>query len=78
MLLEVKSVLLAESQLQEVVIKGLFGYVNFGCSILQGVPHKIAVSQDSIIKSAPETDFLNNFFDGSFLSSLALVFGLTL
>ena len=51
--LEVKRVLLSKSQLQKVVIEGLFGYVHFGRCVFQRVPHKISVSQDSIIKSAP-------------------------
>ena len=61
--LKVKAVLLAEAQLQEIIVEGLLAHLNFLGGIFEAVAHEIAIAIDSIVELAPEGHFLNDVRD---------------
>lgn len=71
-LLKVKSILLAKTQLEQIVIQTLFGYAHLSCCILQTVADKISLSVDAIVEFPPERNLLDDVGDGSLLSSLCV------
>jgi len=72
-LLEVKPVLLAKSELEQVIIKRLFGNVNFLCGIFQRVSNEVPITQNPIVQLAPQADLLNNLVNRPLLSTLAVM-----
>lgn len=72
-LLKVEVVLFAEAQLQQVVVKRLLGHVHFRRSVFERIPHKIAISENSVVQTAPKTHLLNDFLNRSLLSTFTLV-----
>lgn len=72
-LLKVKSVFLAKTKLEQVVIETLFGYAHFGCCVLKTVADEISVSVNAIVEFAPERNLLNDVGDGSLLGSLRIL-----
>lgn len=73
MLLKVKAVLFAESELQEVVIKRFLADSYFSGSFFEAVSHLFAVYQDPVVQLAPESHTVDNVGDASFLGSPVLV-----
>jgi hypothetical protein len=73
-LLEVEAELLAEPELQQVVVQGLLGDPNFLCRVFEGVPEQVAfVVVHTVVELPPETHFLNDLLDGSLFGPLLLV-----
>jgi hypothetical protein len=72
-LLKVKSILLAKTQLEQIVIETLFGYAHLGCCVLQTVADQISLSVDAIVEFPPERNLLDNVGDGSLLCSLRVL-----
>lgn len=48
-LLKVKAILLAEAQLEQVVVEGLLADAHFGGRVLQTVAHEIAFTVDAVV-----------------------------
>ena len=74
MLRKVEAVLLAKPKLEKVVIQGLLGYANLLCCIFEGVPHEVAILEDSIVELPPQRDLLDDLLDGSFLGAFVTLF----
>ena len=65
-LLEIETILLSESKLEQVVIEGLLRDIDFGCCIFEGVANKISISKNSIVQFSPKTDFLDDLLYRTF------------
>lgn len=78
MLLEIKVVLLAEAQLQEVIIERFLAHAYFRGCVFERVPDEVAFAQHSIIEPSPQTDFLDDLLDGSFFCALSFIFSFAL
>lgn len=73
MLLEVKVELLAEPELEQVVIKRLLADLHLLRSVFQGVADDLVVLiRDAVVKFAPEGDLLDNVLNSALLRSLLL------
>ena len=73
MLLEVKGELLAETKLQKVVVERFFADLNLLGSVFESVANDLVVLvRDSVVKFAPERNFLDDILNCALLSSLLL------
>ena len=78
MLGEVESKLLAESQLQQIIVERLFANLDLQCGVLEGPPLQLLLArllvldENSIIQLAPRADFFDDLLDGAFLRALVL------
>jgi len=69
-ILKVKFILLAEAQLQEVIIKGLLAHTDFRRPVLQGVSNQVTVSQHTVVESTPKGHLLDDLLDRALFGSL--------
>ena len=75
---EVESELLAESQLQQIIVERLFAYLDLECGVFQGPPLQLLLARllvldkYSIVQLAPSADFLDDLLDGTLLRALGL------
>jgi hypothetical protein len=77
-LFKIKTELLAESELQQVVIQTFLGNLHLGSCVLQTPSLKLDFTRlpirnhDTVVQLSPSTDLLNDLGDGSLLSPLFL------
>ena len=75
---EVESELLAESQLQQIIVERLFAYLDLECGVLQGPPLQLLLARllvldkYSIVQLAPSANFFDDLLDGTLLCALGL------
>ena len=69
-LLKIKVVLLAEAQLQQVVVERLLRDVDLHGCLLERVAHHFAIVEHAVVQSAPQAHLLDDLLDGALLRPL--------
>lgn len=69
-LLEVEAELLAESKLEQVVIKRFFADAYCQSRILKGVANNVTITFDTVVHSSPKGYFVDDVCNASLLSTL--------
>ena len=62
-LLEVETILLAKTKLEQVIVKTFFTDSNFGSSVFKTVSDEVSISVDTVIEFSPKRDFLDDVRD---------------
>ena len=70
--LKVKSVFFAEPHLQQIVVQRLLTHTNLRGCILKGVTDQVAISKDSVVEFAPQTDLFDDVLNRTLFCTFAL------
>lgn len=58
--LKIKPVLLAKSELQQIVVKRFFAHLNFGSSVFEREADEVSFAVDSVVQFAPQGHLLDD------------------